>query len=282
MASNVSAAERASAGPRPKHALAVAGWLGAATFMLTGGAPAQDADTPDFSGVWSTNSVDTLENPWWDIVGAFSCRCAAESYDVLDQLLNDPANDGMNAEQIVDTLAAHTREVIAARLTDHGRMVGERFDLADDPAIQCERFNAFRTVLHSDPITFEKLGDRIIIRGEDLTVDRTVWMDGRAHPDTIDGPAGHSIGWYEGDTLVVETVNVPPGLVDDQLAIHSSDQARSIERYRITHDGHQLYADFTLYDPVMLEAPLTIVRPRVLTPDVELDRAPCEAIAGQF
>jgi hypothetical protein len=246
-------------------------------------APVEAAgDTPNLAGVWSTNSVDTLDSPWWDIVGAFSCRCAAETYEVLDGLLNDPANDGMDAEEIVATLAEHTSEVIAERLTDRGRQVGDAFDLADDPAIQCERFNAFRTSLHSDPITFETLDDRIIIRGEDLTIDRTVWMDGREHPDTVEGPAGHSIGWYEGDTLVVETVNVPPGLVDDQLAIHSSEQARSVERFRVTHDGHQLYADFTLYDPVMLEEPLTIVRPRVLTPDVELDRAPCEAIAGQF
>ena len=256
--------------------------LGAAVLAAAVSGCAQDTGTPDFSGVWSTNSVDTLDSPWWDIVGAFSCRCAAESYDVLDALLNDPANDALDAEQIVARLAEHTSAIIAARLTDRGRRIGEGFDLADDPAIQCERFNAFRTALHSDPITFEILGDRIVIRGEDLTVDRTVWMDGRAHPDTVEGPGGHSIGWFEGDTLVVETVHVPPGLVDDQLQIHSSDQARSVERYRVTHDGHQLYADFTLYDPVMLEAPLTIVRPRVLTPNVELDRAPCEVIAGQF
>jgi len=244
---------------------------------------AQQASHPDLAvGAWSTNSVDTLENPWWDIVGAFSCRCAAESYDVLDRLLNDPANDNLDAEQIVATLAEHTSEVIADRLTDRGRTVGSNFDLADDPAIQCERFNAFRTALHSDPITFEVLDDRIIIRGEDLTVDRTVYMDGREHPSETTGPAGHSIGWWEDGTLVVETVNVPPGLVDDQLAIHSSEQARSVERFSLMADGHQLNAEFTLYDPVMLKAPLTIVRPRVLTPDVELDRAPCEAIAGQF
>ena len=282
MSMNVSASSRPLPQRHPRHALLVLAWLGVTACGPATDAPVRDTGAPDFTGVWSTNSVDTLESPWWDIVGAFSCRCAAESYDVLDRLLNDPANDAMNAEQIVETLAAHTDQVIAERLTPHGRMVGDNFDLADDPAIQCERFNAFRTALHSDPIEFEVLGDRIIIRGEDLTVDRTVWMDGREHPDTTEGPGGHSIGWYEDDTLVVETVNVPPGLVDDQLRIHSSGQARSVERFRVTHDGHQLYADFTLYDPVMLKEPLTIVRPRVLTPDVELDRAPCEAIAGQF
>lgn len=243
---------------------------------------AQDAPPVDLTGVWSTNSLDTLDNPAWDIVGQFSCRCAAETYDYLDSLLYDPANDHMSAHEILEALEAHTLEVIAERLTETGRSVGAAFDLADDPAIQCERFGAFRTILHSDPIEFEVLEDRIIIRGEDLTVDRTVYMDGRGHPDGPMTPGGHSIGWWEGRTLVVETVNVAANFADDALAIHNSDQARGVERYTVSEDGRNLDSEFTIHDPVMFRAPLTIKRPRVLTPDVELDRPPCEAISGQF
>lgn len=282
MRTTVFAYQRENAKPRRTVAAMPTVLLTFATLVPLAIAPAQDSQIPDLTGVWSTNTLDTLDSPWWDIVGAFSCRCAAESYALLDALLNDPDNDDIGALEIIDRLADHTNAVVAEQLTDRGRAISAAFDLADDPAIQCERFNAFRTSLHSDPIEFEYHDDRIVIKGEDLTIDRTVWMDGRDHPDTVDGPAGHSIGWYEDGALVVETVNVPAGLVDDQLAIHSSEQARSIEHYRLTHDGHQLYSDFTMYDPVMLKEPLTIVRPRVLTPDVELDRAPCEVIAGQF
>ena len=240
---------------------------------------AQNDAPVDLSGVWSTNSFDTLENPGWDIVGLFSCRCAIETYDLLNSLLNDRANDHMNAIEILDALEAHTDEVIADRLTSRGREVGAAFDLA----IQCESFPSFRTALHSDPIVFETHDDYIVIKGEDLTVDRTVYMDGRGHPENLEPtPAGHSIGWYEDGALVVETVGVTPSLVDDQLTLHSSAQARSVERYRPIADGRRLDTYFTLTDPVMLQSPLTIRRVRVQTPDVELDRAPCEAIAGQF
>lgn len=244
---------------------------------------AQNSAPVDLSGVWSATSAESLGNPAWDIVGLFSCRCTTETYAYLNSLLNDPAKDSMSAKEIVDALAAHTLEVIADRLTDTGRTVSAAFDLADDPAIQCERFGAFRTVLHSDPIVFESYPDRIVIKGEDLTVDRTVFTDGRGHPENAsNSPEGHSIGWFEDGSLVVDTVNVTAGLVDDQLAVHNSDQARSVERYTVSADGRQLDVEFTLYDPVMLKAPLTIRRPRVLTPEVELDRRPCEAIAGQF
>ena len=252
-----------------------------AGFILVAFSHAQDAAV-DISGVWSTNSLDVLDNPAWDIVGQFSCRCAAETYDLLNTLLYDSANDHMSANEILEALEEHTSEVISDRLSETGRSVGEAFDLADDPAIQCERFPAFRTVLHADPIEFEILDDRIIIRGEDLTVDRTVYTDGRSHPEGPTTPAGHSVGWWEGRTLVVETVNVSPNLVDDQLAFHNSDQARGVERYTVSEDGSNLDAELTIHDPVMLRGPLTIRRPRILTPDVELDRPPCEAISGQF
>ena len=244
---------------------------------------AQVTQPIDLSGVWSTNTLDTLDDPAWDIEGKFSCRCTAETYEYLQALLYDPSNDHLSAQEIIESLEAHTFQIIADRLTDTGRTVGSAFDLADDPAIQCESFGIFRTVLHSDPIEFEVYGNHIIIRGEDLTVDRTVYMDGRGHPNNEQNSAGgHSIGWYEGRTLVVETVNVSPNLADDQLAIHNSDQARSIEHYTVSTDGRRLDVQFTIYDPVMLQEPLTIERPRILTPDVELERPPCEAISGQF
>ena len=244
---------------------------------------AQDGAPVDLTGVWSTNSLDTLGNPAWDLEGLLSCRCAVETYDYLRALLGDPANDHLSAEDLIRMTEEHTLQVVRDRLSEFGREYASNFDLADDPAIQCERFGAFRTIVHSDPIVFEMHDDRIVIKGEDLTVDRTVYMDGRGHPEdasrTVDG---HSIGWWEGDTLVIETVNLTANLMDDQLAIHNSDQARGLERYWLGADGNVLHMDLTMYDPVMLNSPLTISRPRVLTLDVELDRAPCEVISGQF
>jgi hypothetical protein len=244
---------------------------------------AQEQPPVDFSGVWSTNSIDVLDDPAWDTVGHFSCACTRETYELLMSLLNDPAQDGLSAVEIVTRMEAHTIEVIADRLTETGARVGQEFDLADDPAIQCNRFGAFRTILHADPIEITTFDDRIEIRGEDLTVERTVYLNVDGHPDAEEKTsAGHSIGWFEGNTLVVETTNVPAGMVDDQLSLHHSDQASSIERYTMNEAGSVLNTSFTLHDPVMLKEPLIIDRPRVLTPGVSLELAPCDVISGQF
>jgi hypothetical protein len=244
---------------------------------------AQEQPPVDFSGVWSTNSIDVLDNPAWDTVGHFSCACTRETYELLMSFLNDPAQDGLSAVEIVNRMEAHTIEVIGDRLTETGMRVGQEFDLADDPAIQCNPFGVFRTILHSDPIEITTFDDRIEIRGEDLTVERTVYLNVDEHPDADEKTsAGYSIGWFEGNTLVVETKNVSAGMVDDQLSLHHSDQASSIERYSLNEAGNVLNTSFTLHDPVMLKEPLIIDRPRIRTPGVSLELAPCDVISGQY
>ena len=44
---------------------------------------------------------------------------------------------------------------------------------------------------------------------------RTIYMDGRKHPENLTPTYyGHSIGWWEGDTLVVDTRGLQRALLD--------------------------------------------------------------------
>ena len=63
----------------------------------------------------------------------------------------------------------------------------------------------------------------VSIRSEYFDEERTVYMDGREHP----GPAerfgtGHSIGWWEGDTLVVDTRNFEDHRSPYQIGVPSA------------------------------------------------------------
>ena len=235
---------------------------------------------PALAGVWST-TVTAIEHPDWTIEEIFACNCLPESYEYLSELLG-PENDHLSAAEIQSAVRAFNDQAIADRFTDAAATYTAAWDPADDPSIQCEYFGAFRTILHNDPILIERYEDRVVIRPEDMASDRTIHMDGRDHP--ADGPTtatGHSIGWYEGRTLVVETEDVAANIAEDNLAIHNSDQATSIERYTLSEDGTRLHMQFTLTDPVMYHEPLTFERTRLFTPEVNLEDAPCEAISGQ-
>jgi len=231
--------------------------------------------------MWST-TVTAVAHPDWTIEDLFACNCTPETYEYLHELLL-PENDHLSAEEIQQALRAHNRAAIQDLFTETAREYLSVYDHADDPSIQCEYFGVFRTVLHNDPLLLEQNEERIVIRTEDMASDRIIYMDGRSHPE--DGPLsplGHSIGWFEGSTLVVDTVNVGANVAEDGLNIHNADHASSIERYTLSEDGRRLHMQFALTDPVMFREPLVLERTRLFTPDVDLLDAPCESISGEL
>jgi hypothetical protein len=90
-------------------------------------------------------------------------------------------------------------------------------------------------------------------------VRRVVWMDGRKHP----GPhaltlQGHSIGWYEGDDLVIETTNFtfnPDGL-EDHTHVPSSAAKIVTERWKKLSPT-RLDITYTVEDKLFLKEPVT-------------------------
>jgi hypothetical protein len=258
-------------------AYAIVGWLLIEVTRLAG---AQEAP-PALTGMWST-TVTAVAHPDWTIEDLFACNCTPETYEYLHELLL-PENDHLSAAEIQGALRAHNRAAIQDLFTEAAREYVAVYDLADDPSIQCEYFGVFRTVLHNDPVLIEQNEERIVIRTEDMASDRIIYMDGRGHPE--DGPLsslGHSIGWYEGSTLVVDTINVAANVAEDGLNIHNADNASSIERYTLSEDGRRLHMQFTLIDPTMFREPLVLEHTRLFTPEVDLLDASCESISGQF
>jgi len=96
---------------------------------------------------------------------------------------------------------------------------------------------------------------------------RSVPTDGSKHRDNYDPSyLGDPIGWWEGDTLVVETVNfnIDTWLVDD--GAYHSENLRVVEKFR--RDGDNLIYDVTAYDEEVLAEPWA-KETRTLTPMAE-------------
>lgn len=76
------------------------------------------------------------------------------------------------------------------------------------------------------------------------------------HPkDAPPTPYGHSIGHYEGDTLVVDTVGMTADAMIDYFGTPATERMRVVERYRLIDNGHTLEARFTVEDPVTFTTP---------------------------
>jgi hypothetical protein len=86
-----------------------------------------------------------------------------------------------------------------------------------------------------------------------------VYTDGRKHPPATDlFYWGHSIGWMEGKTLVVETTNFTwdPDGYDDQAHMARSHLAKWIERYTVK-DKDTMEVVYVVEDPVFLKQTFT-------------------------
>jgi len=97
--------------------------------------------------------------------------------------------------------------------------------------------------------------DVVLISHEMMHDVRTIYLDGRPHPPpSIQWLAGHSIGRFEGQTLVVDTTNFTPltnfrgSPQNTRQDIFASESLHVVERFTLTGDDSIHYA-FTVDDP---------------------------------
>jgi hypothetical protein len=104
----------------------------------------------------------------------------------------------------------------------------------------------------------------------DAGAHRVVFMDGRKHPDDL-LPTwwGHSIGWWEGDTLVVDTVGYNDKFWFDSRGTPHTEQLHTVERYTRINYG-RLVHEFRLEDPGAFSRPVDLkFMARLLRPDLK-------------
>jgi hypothetical protein len=98
--------------------------------------------------------------------------------------------------------------------------------------------------------------DRVIINVDWMDTVRTVWLDGRKHPPATETSLhGHSVGRWEGETLVVETTNFKEHPMGSSTSLPSSTQKKLTERFTLGPDKKTLMISGTVEDPVYLTAP---------------------------
>ena len=130
----------------------------------------------------------------------------------------------------------------------------------------------------------EILDDRVIIRDEWFDAERIVYTDGRDHP--ADGERtrlGHSIGHWEGDTLVVDTRLFAPHRSPYGIGLASGIDKHVVERYTLNDDGRSLTLEVFIEDPEYLAESFSGTLNWDYTPDFEFYRYDCDPeVATRF
>jgi hypothetical protein len=158
-------------------------------------------------------------------------------------------------------------------LTDEGRRRFEAYNFrTDDPALKCIGASWTRVWLNPNVLAqITQADDHVRLRYEWMDLDRRIPLVDPTMPDPPRGSiAGHpALGrfaaWYDGQALVIETVDVAPGYVSTMekwAGLPQSRRMRTIER--LTRSGDLLTIEITHVDPANYRKPLvvTITYPR--------------------
>jgi hypothetical protein len=87
--------------------------------------------------------------------------------------------------------------------------------------------------------------------------------------------SGHSVAYWEGDALVVESGGFTESTFLDATGAPHSAAMRTVERYRKINDGRQLESVVTITDPTYLTRPVTARFVYDYRPDVRLENYTC-------
>jgi len=141
-----------------------------------------------------------------------------------------------------------------------------------DPVAQCLAFGMPRFTTMD--FTLIQTPGRITEYTEVLHEVREIYMDGRPVPKDWDPTReGRANGHWEGDTLVIETVGMRAGTLD-QVGLPYSDKVKVVER--LTRSGDLLTDEITLIDPEAYTRPFTTThRWRLAPPGYEFGEYIC-------
>jgi len=118
-----------------------------------------------------------------------------------------------------------------------------------DPILRCNPSGIPRILYWPQPFEIVQTPERVFMFFEHERVWRQIWTDGRSHPKDLEPTwMGDSIGKWQGDTFVVDTVGLNDKSWLDAYGHPHSDELHLIERYR-RPDPNTLTMQFTVDDP---------------------------------
>jgi len=155
----------------------------------------------------------------------------------------------------------------------------ERFkkeDEIDDPLTQCLPIGPARGIQAGImPFQIVQTPAVTAILFENQHTFRIIHTDGRSHPQDVDPTwFGDSIGKWEGDTLVVDTVGLNDRTWLDTAGHEHSDQLHLVEKFQKTGDNNIKWT-VTFEDPKFYTEPWSITLP-IARQNTEIMSYSCE------
>jgi hypothetical protein len=158
---------------------------------------------------------------------------------------------GMTTEEGIPPRTPWAAELFKTRITgrDTKEKPGVPPAFGNDPIMQCNPYGFPRILFYTDPVEFFNAPGRLLMFFQGQRVIREVWTDGRGLPKDPDPRwLGYSVGKWEGDTFVIDTIGFDDRAWLDQYGNVYSSEMKFQERWR-RKDRNTLEVVYRLEDP---------------------------------
>jgi hypothetical protein len=148
---------------------------------------------------------------------------------------------------------AGPRTYRGTELTPLGESQAASFVRDDNPRFRCETTSILFDWTFDGPVNrITQSKDTIVIDYGQMNLKRTVFMNLKTHPTGVKpSRAGHSIGWWENDVLVVDTVGFLPGVLE--APVRHSAKLHVVERFALDPKTMKITRSYTAQDPDYLK-----------------------------
>jgi hypothetical protein len=135
--------------------------------------------------------------------------------------------------------------------TEAGRAASEAFrgGTTQNPRMRCETTSILFDWTFDGPVNrITQSGDTITLQYGQLGFTRTIHMNAEHPANLSPSRAGHSIGRWENDVLVVDTRGFAPGWLNPPIP--NSDQLHVVERFTLDPNAMTITREYEATDPV--------------------------------
>ena len=149
--------------------------------------------------------------------------------------------------------------------------------LTADPQTKCYQAGVPRATYLGSPLQIVQSAGNLAIIYQDVHTYRVIYLDGRPHFDRVDWWMGDSRGQWDGDTLVVDVVDLNDQTWLDRAGNFHSEAMHVVERYTLTGPDTLRY-EARIEDPKVFTKPWTmrVVLDRHKEPGFRIVEDECE------
>jgi hypothetical protein len=142
-------------------------------------------------------------------------------------------------------------------LTEAGVKAAAEFQRDDNPRFHCQTTSILFDWTFDGPVNrITQNKDTVVLEYGQFGFKRTIYLNLKEHPAGVKpSRAGHSIGHWEGDTLVVDTAGFLPGFLNPP--VRNSDKLHVVERLTLDPNTVTLTRNYIAEDPVYLKGKCT-------------------------